>query len=119
MIQRLIRFIAKDGRTYYGDAILPSGETNIGKTTQAKIIQGSPWARHAVSDQITVCIMIYAYFIKNIFKPHTGRKVLAVSPRQRTCIHCAVFGSELCSTRERGKGNILAFTSDICEFTSN
>jgi len=52
----LIRFIAKDGRTYYGDAILPNGVTDIGKATQAKIIKGSPWA-HDITDQVIVCMI--------------------------------------------------------------
>ncbi|KAG9238569.1 Fumarylacetoacetase-like protein [Amylocarpus encephaloides] len=37
---RLVRFLAKDGRTYYGDAILPRGVTDISKAKQAKIIRG-------------------------------------------------------------------------------
>lgn len=49
---RLVRFLAKDGRTYYGDAILPSGITDIGKTTQAKIIHGSPWGTHTITEQV-------------------------------------------------------------------
>lgn len=52
--QRLVRFLAKDGNTYYGDAILPSGVTDIGKITQAKIIHGSPFAAHEVTDQVAV-----------------------------------------------------------------
>lgn len=51
-VQRLIRFLAKDGRTYYGDAILPSGVTDIAKATQARVIRGSPLHRHEVTDQI-------------------------------------------------------------------
>ncbi|EON66677.1 hypothetical protein W97_05923 [Coniosporium apollinis CBS 100218] len=49
---RLVRFLAKDGRTYYGDAILPSGVTDIGKATQARVIRGSPWSQHTLTDQV-------------------------------------------------------------------
>jgi 2-keto-4-pentenoate hydratase/2-oxohepta-3-ene-1,7-dioic acid hydratase in catechol pathway len=51
-LQRLVRFLAKDGKTYYGDAILPAGTTDIGKAKKARIIQGSPFANHEVTDQI-------------------------------------------------------------------
>lgn len=47
--QRLIRFLAKDGRTYYGDAILPSTSTDLNAATRARIIQGSPWGPHTIS----------------------------------------------------------------------
>jgi 2-keto-4-pentenoate hydratase/2-oxohepta-3-ene-1,7-dioic acid hydratase in catechol pathway len=50
--QRLIRFLAKDGRTYYGDAILPAGITDIGKAKKARIINGSPFSNHEVTDQV-------------------------------------------------------------------
>lgn len=49
---RLVRFLAKDGRTYYGDAILPSGVTDIGKARQAKVIQGSIFGKHNVTDKV-------------------------------------------------------------------
>ncbi|KAG4441332.1 hypothetical protein IFR05_003195 [Cadophora sp. M221] len=49
---RLVRFLAKDGMTYYGDAILPKGVTDIAKATQAKIIQGPIFGKHDVTDQI-------------------------------------------------------------------
>lgn len=50
--QRLVRFLAKDGRTYYGDAILPSGETDIGKAKQARIITGDIFGKHDVTDKV-------------------------------------------------------------------
>ena len=50
--QRLIRFLARDGRTYYGDAILPHGVTDISKTTQARIITGDLFGAHHVTDRI-------------------------------------------------------------------
>ncbi|KAH7376475.1 hypothetical protein B0T11DRAFT_309261 [Plectosphaerella cucumerina] len=49
---RLVRFLAKDGRTYYGDAILPSGETDIGKAKQARIITGSVFGKHEVTEKV-------------------------------------------------------------------
>lgn len=44
--------MAKDGRTYYGDAILPRGETDIAKAKQARIITGDIFGKHDVSDQV-------------------------------------------------------------------
>ncbi|TAQ88427.1 hypothetical protein B7494_g3283 [Chlorociboria aeruginascens] len=49
---RLVRFLAKDGRTYYGDAILPRGATDISKATQAKIIKGEIFGKYDVTDQV-------------------------------------------------------------------
>ncbi|CZS94358.1 related to bifunctional 4-hydroxyphenylacetate degradation enzyme [Rhynchosporium agropyri] len=49
---RLVRFLAKDGRTYYGDVILPKGVTDIAKATQAKIIRGQIFGTHDVTDQV-------------------------------------------------------------------
>ncbi|PMD52198.1 uncharacterized protein K444DRAFT_648063 [Hyaloscypha bicolor E] len=49
---RLIRFLAKDGRTYYGDAILPDGVTDIAKAKQAKIIRGQIFGKYDVTDQV-------------------------------------------------------------------
>ncbi|KAJ9626289.1 hypothetical protein H2203_003921 [Taxawa tesnikishii (nom. ined.)] len=49
---RLIRFLARDGRTYYGDAILPPGASDLAQVTQAKVIRGRPFGRHEVTDQV-------------------------------------------------------------------
>jgi len=49
---RLVRFLAKDGKTYYGDAIMPSGVTDIAKITQARIINGDVFGKHSVTDQV-------------------------------------------------------------------
>lgn len=51
---RLVRFLAKDGRTYYGDAILPQGVSDIGKAKQARVIKGDVFGRHDVTEQIAV-----------------------------------------------------------------
>ncbi|EKG14966.1 Fumarylacetoacetase [Macrophomina phaseolina MS6] len=41
---RLIRFLAQDGRIYYGDAILPSNGSNINAATHARLItNGTPF----------------------------------------------------------------------------
>ncbi|KAL6869037.1 hypothetical protein ACO1O0_000360 [Amphichorda felina] len=49
---RLVRFVAKGGRTYYGDAILPPGVTDISKARQARIIDGDIFGAHNVTDQV-------------------------------------------------------------------
>lgn len=51
---RLIRFLAQDGRTYHGDAILPQGVRDIGKAKQARVIKGDIFGRHDVTEQIAV-----------------------------------------------------------------
>lgn len=50
--QRLVRFLAKDGRTYYGDAILTKGVTDIAKAKQARVIQGQIFGKYEVTDQV-------------------------------------------------------------------
>lgn len=49
---RLIRFLARDGRTYYGDAILPQGVTDITQAKQARIITGKIFGPHQLTDQV-------------------------------------------------------------------
>ncbi|KAG9981191.1 hypothetical protein KCU78_g21545, partial [Aureobasidium melanogenum] len=51
---RLIRFLAKDGKTYYGDALVPSGggASDLTRVAQAKVIQGTPWGQHQVTDRV-------------------------------------------------------------------
>ncbi|KAL8843623.1 MAG: hypothetical protein Q9170_000127 [Blastenia crenularia] len=49
---RLVRFLANDGSTYYGDAILPSGITDIAKATQARVIYGDVFGKHEVTDKV-------------------------------------------------------------------
>ena len=50
--QRLVRFLAKDGRTYYGDAILPHGVSDIAKARQAKVIKGDIFGKHDITDEV-------------------------------------------------------------------
>ena len=52
IFQRLVRFLAKNGRTYYGDAILPHGVTDIAKAKQAKIIHGPVFGKHDVTEEV-------------------------------------------------------------------
>lgn len=49
---RLVRFLAKDGRIYYGDPILAPGDTNIANATQARVIKGDIFSKHDVTDQV-------------------------------------------------------------------
>ncbi|DAA75204.1 TPA_exp: Fumarylacetoacetate hydrolase family protein [Trichophyton benhamiae CBS 112371] len=49
---RLVRFLAKDGLVYHGDAILPSGVSDLAKTTKARIIKGEIFGNHQVTDQV-------------------------------------------------------------------
>ena len=51
---RLVRFLAKDGRTYYGDAILPQGVSDIAKAKQAYVVKGDIFGEHDVTEQIAV-----------------------------------------------------------------
>ncbi|PQE12531.1 fumarylacetoacetate hydrolase protein [Rutstroemia sp. NJR-2017a BBW] len=49
---RLIRFLTPSGSTHYGDAILPSGETDISKATHAHVITGDIFGSYVVTDQV-------------------------------------------------------------------
>ncbi|ROV97247.1 hypothetical protein VSDG_04746 [Cytospora chrysosperma] len=49
---RLVRFLAKDGRIYYGDAVLPTGVTDIGKAKKARVITGDIFGKHEVTDEV-------------------------------------------------------------------
>ncbi len=40
MLQRLVRFLARDGHIYYGDAILPAHTTDLRHATSARILTG-------------------------------------------------------------------------------
>ena len=51
---RLVRFLAKDGKIYYGDAILPKGVNDIGGARQARVIKGDVFGEYNVTEQITV-----------------------------------------------------------------
>ncbi|KAL8874487.1 MAG: hypothetical protein Q9174_000180 [Haloplaca sp. 1 TL-2023] len=60
MFTRLIRFLAKDGRTYYGDAILPPGVNDLAQVTQANVIKGDVFGKHDVTDQIASVRLLLA-----------------------------------------------------------
>ncbi|EPE04187.1 fumarylacetoacetate hydrolase [Ophiostoma piceae UAMH 11346] len=49
---KLIRFLSKDGRIYYGDAILPEGVTDLAQTKQARVVTGSIFGQHTVTNEI-------------------------------------------------------------------
>ena len=51
---RLVRFLAKDGKVYYGDAILPKGVNDIGGVRQARVIKGDVFGEYNVTEQIAV-----------------------------------------------------------------
>ncbi|TDZ12921.1 Fumarylacetoacetate hydrolase domain-containing protein 2-like protein [Colletotrichum spinosum] len=51
-LRRLVRFLARDGKTYYGDAILPRGVSDIAKATQARIVTGDIFGRHDVTENV-------------------------------------------------------------------
>lgn len=50
--KRLVRFLAKDGQIYYGDAILPAGTNDIAKVTQARVIQGEIFGQYHITDKV-------------------------------------------------------------------
>ncbi len=47
-----MRFLSRDGRTFYGDAILPRGVTDISRAKSARIIHGDIFGKHHVTDQV-------------------------------------------------------------------
>ncbi|KAI9039070.1 fumarylacetoacetate hydrolase family protein [Aspergillus affinis] len=49
---RLIRFLARDGNVYYGDAILPPGASDLTGVTKARVVQGDVFGQHRVTEQI-------------------------------------------------------------------
>ncbi|KOS22017.1 Fumarylacetoacetate hydrolase domain-containing protein 2A [Escovopsis weberi] len=49
--RRLIRFLARDGRTYFGDAILPQGTTDVAKAQRARVIEGNIFGAYQVTNQ--------------------------------------------------------------------
>ncbi|CAG8947153.1 unnamed protein product [Penicillium salamii] len=56
----LVRFLAKDGQIYYGDAILPAGKSDIATATKARVIQGDIFGQHRVTDQIAEVKLLLA-----------------------------------------------------------
>ncbi|KAL4940801.1 hypothetical protein BDV06DRAFT_213187 [Aspergillus oleicola] len=57
---RLIRFLAKDGHVYYGDAVLSAGVSDIAKATKARVISGDIFGQHRVTDQIAEVKLLLA-----------------------------------------------------------
>ncbi|CAI7565199.1 unnamed protein product [Penicillium discolor] len=56
----LIRFLAKDGQIYYGDAILPSGVSDIAKAAKARVIQGDIFGQYRITEQVADVRMLLA-----------------------------------------------------------
>lgn len=52
--QRLVRFLARDGCIYYGDAILQDGVSDIARARQARVIRGDIFGKHHVTDEVAV-----------------------------------------------------------------
>ncbi|EEA20833.1 hypothetical protein TMatcc_000827 [Talaromyces marneffei ATCC 18224] len=65
---RLVRFLAKDGQVYYGDAILPSGKTDIAQITKARVIKGDIFGEHHVTDQIAEVKLLLAPLARSDIK---------------------------------------------------
>ena len=65
---RLVRFLARDGHTYYGDAILSKGITDIGKAKTARIIKGDIFSSHTVTDQVADIRLLLAPLARNDIK---------------------------------------------------
>ncbi|KAJ0420699.1 hypothetical protein BJY00DRAFT_134379 [Aspergillus carlsbadensis] len=57
---RLIRFLAKDGHVYYGDATLPAGVSDIARATKARVIEGDIFGQHRVTDQVAEVKLLLA-----------------------------------------------------------
>ncbi|KAL4961458.1 fumarylacetoacetate hydrolase family protein [Aspergillus stella-maris] len=57
---RLIRFLAKDGHVYYGDAVLSAGVSDIAKATKARVITGDIFGQHRVTDQVAEVKLLLA-----------------------------------------------------------
>lgn len=51
-IDRLVRFVASDGNVYYGEPILPTGQTDARLAKEAKIISGDIFGRYTVEKTV-------------------------------------------------------------------
>ena len=70
--QRLVRFLAKDGRIYYGDAIPPAGTDDLAKTTKAKVIEGDIFGQYRVTDEIADVKLLLAPLARSDIKTVRG-----------------------------------------------
>ena len=104
--QRLIRFLAKDGLIYYGDAILPADVTDITKTTQARIIKGNIFGQHHVTDQIAVrnptCSTVLDEQPEVTRHWKVGCKITTVPIGKRRCKNRPMLGTQLRAACKRG-----------------
>ncbi|RAO70312.1 uncharacterized protein BHQ10_006324 [Talaromyces amestolkiae] len=65
---RLVRFLAKDGQIYYGDAVLPPGKTDISQITKARVIKGDIFGEHQVTDQLAEVKLLLAPLARSDIK---------------------------------------------------
>ena len=94
--QRLVRFLAKDGKTYYGDAILPSGVSDIAKTKQARVIKGDIFGKHDLTEQIAVRdIRANGIASGKPWLSFVGCEITAGAAGKRRCENCEVLGTQL------------------------
>ncbi|KAI1811866.1 fumarylacetoacetate hydrolase [Poronia punctata] len=49
---RLVRFLGRNGKVYYGDAVLPKGVTDISQAKQARVVTGDIFGKHEVTDHV-------------------------------------------------------------------
>lgn len=68
MAQRLVRFLSRDGHTYYGDAILPKGVTDIAKARTARIISGDVFTSLTVTDRVADIRLLLSPLARNDIK---------------------------------------------------
>ncbi|UKZ73130.1 hypothetical protein TrVFT333_000771 [Trichoderma virens FT-333] len=78
---RLIRFLAKDGRTYYGDAVLPQGVSDVAKAQRARIIEGDIFGKYNSHVKTVRCLGLnYAKHAKESNLPEPKYPVLFYKP---------------------------------------
>ncbi|KAL5332886.1 hypothetical protein BJX70DRAFT_404134 [Aspergillus crustosus] len=65
---RLIRFLAKDGNIYYGDALLSTGVVDTVKPLRARVIKGDIFGQHHVTDQVAEVKILLAPLAKKDIK---------------------------------------------------
>lgn len=93
---RLVRFLAQDGKTYYGDAILPKGVTDAGKASSARIIRGPIFGAHEVTEEVAVRARdTTAQSNPNGTKTPTGNQTIALPPFLERHPHRPVSGAKL------------------------
>lgn len=112
--QRLVRFLARDGRTYYGDAILPRGVTDVAKARQARIVQGDIFGKHHVTDQVADIRLLLAPLAPEHVRTVRCLGLNYAAHAKEVCVWAPLLGlslqprsgekenGELCATRGHG-----------------